>query len=635
MTSYRKDIDGLRAIAVLLVVAFHAGIPFFDSGFVGVDVFFVLSGFLITGILSKEADDRGTVRLGRFYTRRLRRLLPASSITVLVTMLASFLLISALSWRQVAETSAAAALYASNLFFAREANDYFAADAETNPLLHFWSLAVEEQFYIVWPLLILGLSRFGSKVRLGGLAALTVASFVHSVMLTSAATPWAYYSPLSRAWEFSIGGILALALPAGLSKLSAMTREAVAWTGLALVLGSLFVIGPTTPFPGVAALPTVIGTCLAIVAMVDDRGPLGRVLLSWPFQQLGALSYSWYLWHWPFLVVGQLALGSTAPALRITLAAASLLVAAASYYLVEKPVRFAPRLTASHAPNWAMAGITIVALLGASLALDRRAEAVLASPDFADLIVARDDVPNVLGNDCNAPTVAELAERGCGGGNNDASQTVLVLGDSHAEMWTPTLDALSTELDFRYVVHILGGCNVVGATPPISVEACRRVQNQNLEIVDELQPDAVIVSHFATNADDTGRDEWIDGLDAFLTELDARDITVGWIHDAPSFSEDPVACVSRRDEVDCTESAEEATALAVRLRDRETPSLEAFNAVTIDPTTFMCDADVCPLRSNGVFHFRDAHHVAATHARSLAPQFSPFVSALLSSSPSP
>ena len=631
MTNYRKDIDGLRAIAVLLVVAFHAGIPYFDSGFVGVDVFFVLSGFLITGILSKEADDRGTVRLGRFYTRRLRRLLPASSITVLVTMLASFFLVSALSWRQIAETSAAAALYASNLFFAQEANDYFAADAETNPLLHFWSLAVEEQFYIVWPLLILVLSKFGSKARLGGLVVLTAASFAHSVMLTNAATPWAYYSPLSRAWEFSIGGILALALPAGLSKLSKMSRELVAWSGLALVLGSLFIIGPSTPFPGVAALPTVIGTCMTIMAMVDDRGPLGRVLLSWPFQQLGALSYSWYLWHWPFLVVGQLALGSTAPALRIALAAASLVVAAGSYYLVEKPVRFAPKLTASHGPNWAMAGITIVALLGGSLLLDRRAEARLSSPDFADLVVAQDDEPELLGNDCNVPSLDELLER-CSGGSETASQTVLVLGDSHAEMWTPTLEALSAELDFRYVVHILGGCNVVGAQPPISVEACRRVQSQNLDIVDELQPDAVVVSHYATNADDTGRDEWISGLETFLAELDDRGVTVGWIYDAPSFSENPVECVSLRSEDECTESTEEATALAARLREREAPSLEEFGAVTIDPTTFMCDDEVCALRSNGVFTFRDAHHVAATHAAALAPDFRPFMVEVLSGS---
>jgi len=631
MKNYRNDIDGLRAIAVLLVVAFHVGLPFFDTGFVGVDVFFVLSGFLITGILSKEADDRGTVRLGRFYTRRLRRLLPASSITVLITMLASFFLVSALSWRQIAESAAAAALYASNLFFAQEANDYFAADAESNPLLHFWSLAVEEQFYIVWPLLILGLSKFGSRVRLGGLVVLTIASFTHSVVLTNAATPWAYYSPLSRAWEFALGGILALALPAGLSKMSKMNREIVAWSGLALIFGSLVLITSTTPFPGVAAVPTVVGTCMTIAAMVDDEGPLGRILLSWPFQQLGALSYSWYLWHWPFLVIGQLAFGSTSPVLRIGLASASLIVAAASYHLVEKRVRFAPKLTASHGPNWAMAGITIVALLGASFALNQRAEAELASAELADLVVARDDLPALTEVSCDVGSLVALLEL-CSGGSDTASQTVLVLGDSHAEMWTPTLDALSADLDFRYVLHILGGCNVVGTQPPISVEACRRVQDQNLEIIDELQPDAVIVSHYATNVDDAGEDQWVAGLASFLDDLDERDITVGWIHDSPSFSEDPVECVARRSEAECIESVEDATALSIRLREREAPTLEAFDAVTIDPTIFMCDDETCALRSDGVFTFRDAHHVAATHAEALAPEFRSFVADVLAAS---
>lgn len=628
MSTYRKDIDGLRAIAVLLVVAFHVGVPRFSAGFIGVDVFFVLSGFLITGILASEADERGTVRLGRFYTRRLRRLLPASSVTVLATMLASFVLVSALSWRQIAETSAAAALYASNLFFAREANDYFAADADTNPLLHFWSLAVEEQFYIVWPLLILGLSRLGRTARLGGLVVLAAGSFIHSVMLTNAATPWAYYSPLSRAWEFALGGILALALPTGLARWSPSIREAIAWAGLLLIALSLLLIGPTTPFPGVAAVPVVVGTCLTIAAVVNERSPLGRILLSWPFQQLGALSYSWYLWHWPFLVIGQLAIGSTDPALRIGLAAASLVVAAASYHLIEKPVRFSPRLTKAHGPNWAMAGILIVALLASAFVLDRRARSELTTPEFADLVIATDDVPDLLGNDCNVPSLDELLDR-CRGGPPAASRTVLVLGDSHAEMWTPTLDALSTELDFDYVLHILGGCNVVGVQPPISVDACRDVQNQNLAIVDELQPDAVLVSHYATNVNSSGRDAWVEGLEAFLSELERRDVAVGWIHDAPSFAENPVECVSLRSESECTSTVAEATELASRLREREAPTLARFGAITIDPTTFMCDGESCPLRSNGVFHFRDEHHVAATHARALAPEFRDFVATML------
>lgn len=265
-----------------------------------------------------------------------------------------------------------------------------------------------------------------------------------------------------------------------------------------------------------------------------------------------------------------------------------------------------------------------MSLLVGAFALDRQAEAQLSSPGFADLVVARDDVPDLLGNDCNVRSLEELLDR-CSGGPTSAEQTVLVLGDSHAEMWTPTLDELSHELGFEYVLHILGGCNVVGAQPPIAVGDCRRVQAQNLEIVDELEPDAVIVSHFADNVETTDRQEWIGGLETFLSEMEQRSIPVGWIHDSPSFEENPVECVSLRSEAECTESVEEATARSVRLREREAPTLERFDAVTVDPTTFMCDDEVCPLRSNGVFHYRDQHHVAATHARALAPQFRPLV----------
>ncbi len=633
MAEYRKDIDGLRAIAVTIVIAFHMGLPFFDAGFVGVDIFFVLSGFLITGILAKEADERGTIRLARFYTRRLRRLLPASTLTVLATMAASFFLVSALSWETVSRASIAAAFYVSNFYSAQEAGDYFADASESNPLLHFWSLAVEEQFYMAWPLVILGLSKLGSRARLGGLIAITAASLLHSVLLTGAATPWAYYSPLSRAWEFGAGALLALAFPLGMSKRSAFSRELVAWSGFALIGGSLLFIGPLTPFPGVAAIPTVIGTCMVIAATVSATSPLGRVLTSWPFQTIGALSYSWYLWHWPVLVIGKVALGSSTAATRIGLVALSLVFAAASYYLLEKPIRFAPVLVKAHRPNWAMAVALIAVVLGSGLALNRTAETELAKPEFSDLVGARDDVPEHLAFGCNTSDLDYLATT-CSGGESEANRTVLVLGDSHAEMWTPMLQELSEEFDFKFVIHILGGCNVVGVQPTISVETCRQVQAQNLPLIDELEPDAVIVSHFARNVDDSTVAEWNAGLEVFLDELTQRGVPVGWIHDTPNFETDPVECAATRSKIECSLPKEEATALAQRLRDREEPILEAFGTLTIDPTNFMCD-DTCLVSSNGTFHYRDEHHLTASYAASLAPNFEPFMAELLEQEPSP
>lgn len=628
MKTHRRDIDGLRAIAVTLVVAFHTGIPFFEAGFVGVDVFFVLSGFLITGILVREADERGTVRLGRFYTRRLRRLLPASSLTVVVTLVASALLVSALSWKVLSRSAIAAAAYASNLYFGKEAGNYFAESSESNPLLHFWSLAVEEQFYIVWPLIIAGLARFGPRVRTITLIAITVASFVHSVMLANAASQWAYYSPLSRAWEFGAGGLLAIALPAGLAMKSAAAREVLAWGGLIIVGSSLLFIGPQTPFPGVAAIPTVAGTCLIIAAAVTERSPLGFILGSWPFQQLGALSYSWYLWHWPVLVIGTVTLGTTAPAVRLALVGLSLPIAAASFYLLERPVRFAKPLVAAHRPNWVMAGALIVVMVVGAVTLDRAADAQLDDPEFAALIDARDDVPIHLAFGCNLGDVEFLSDT-CSGGSTDSEQTILVLGDSHAEMWTPMLEELSDELGFRYVIHILGGCNVVGAQPQIAVEACRRVQSQNFDVIDQLSPDAVFVSHFAANVEVTNAAQWQAGLDSFLTQAAERDIPVGWVHDAPLIPLDPVECAARRSIEECTPTRAEATALAVELREREAPTLDRPGVITIDPIEFMC-TDTCPLISDGTFHYRDDHHITASYAADLAPEFEAFLTELLS-----
>ncbi|MEL7155629.1 MAG: acyltransferase, partial [Actinomycetota bacterium] len=235
-SAHRVDIDGLRAIAVALVVAFHIRFPGFEGGFIGVDMFFVISGFLITGILAGEYQRHDTVRLGRFWARRIRRLLPASTTTLLVTVIASFLLLSPIAQETTARTALYAAAYIPNVFLAIDSADYFASDISGNPLVHFWSLAVEEQFYLAWPVVMLGLSALAARLRqprvvLVGLALITVVSFAHSVQLTNEASTWAYYSPFSRAWEFAVGGVLAIAAPEAGKRLSRAQATALAGLG--------------------------------------------------------------------------------------------------------------------------------------------------------------------------------------------------------------------------------------------------------------------------------------------------------------------------------------------------------------------------------------------------------------------
>ncbi len=365
----RADITALRAIAVLLVVAFHGRFPFFGNGFIGVDIFFVVSGYLITGLLAGEYSSRGTIRLARFYTRRVRRLLPASALTVLGVLVLSLIALPREQVIEVAQSGLATAGYVVNFFHAITTDDLAASDLDTIPLIHFWSLAVEEQFYLVWPLVILGLSRIGNPrggrpsraVLLAGVCAITAASFVHSVMLVNSGSTWGYYSPLSRAWEFGAGAILAIVAPIGWRRGSDAMRQLLLLGGAALIAGSLLIVDPAQ-FPGLGAVPVVLGTLLVLHAVVDARTPLGFVAGLAPVQWLGHVSYSWYLWHWPILVIGQAWLDDTSAVVRIALIGVSLAVAAASYHLIESPIRHADRLVASLKAN-VMLGLALSALM--------------------------------------------------------------------------------------------------------------------------------------------------------------------------------------------------------------------------------------------------------------------------------
>src|SRR5690349_18401435 len=294
--SFRTDIEGLRGIAVLIVVAYHCRVPGFSGGFVGVDVFFVLSGYLITGLLVAEIQKTSRLNLLQFYARRARRLLPASALALMVTLLIGAVILAPNELSFAGRAGRATALYMSNIFFAINAADYFAPDVETNPMLHTWSLAVEEQFYLVWPLLIiLGLQLWRSKKSLVAvLAALTLASLAISVWFTARGGTFAFYELPARAWEFGIGG-LAVLLPRGALKLPARGWLALAWVGVLAILSSGYFLSGDGRFPGWIALIPVLGTVAAMVAGAEQphRG-VGALLDSAPLQMFGTLSYSWY-----------------------------------------------------------------------------------------------------------------------------------------------------------------------------------------------------------------------------------------------------------------------------------------------------------------------------------------------------
>jgi len=360
----RADLEGLRGVAVIAVLLFHLELPWAAGGFVGVDAFFVLSGFLITGLLIRERERMGRISLPAFYARRVRRILPAALVTIGVTVGAAALVLAPLDVPAVTLDGASSALSIGNIRFAIAATDYF-GPATPSPFRHFWSLGVEEQFYLVWPaLMILALARGGSRRRAAlVIAGVVAASLAASIWLTDVDQPWAFYSFPTRAWQLGLGGLLAVA--AGwLAQRPPRLLGPIALAGLVGLVGAVVLIDGSMPYPGTLALLPAVATA-AVVIGGDRPGPAHRLLGLGLLRWFGRISYSLYLWHWPLLVLPVLALGrELAIGERVTLAVISIAVAAASWRWIEEPFRRGWSPTVSRRRT-VLAGVGAMALTAA------------------------------------------------------------------------------------------------------------------------------------------------------------------------------------------------------------------------------------------------------------------------------
>jgi peptidoglycan/LPS O-acetylase OafA/YrhL len=363
LTAYRPDIDGLRAICIVSVVMFHAGFRDWAGGFVGVDIFFVISGYLITSLIARQIA-HGQFSLMGFYERRIRRLLTATIPVVLFTTLFALAFYASKDFTTYCKSLIAFIAYSSNWFFLGEAG-YFAAPAETSPLLHTWSLAVEEQFYLVFPALLLVLSRFPRRAVWAVLAALTALSLAYAQLeIARGFLDRAFFGSFSRFWELLAGALLALS-PTLIDRAAAFA-PAMRAAGLAMIGASVFLYRPETPFPGVAALLPVGGALLLIAASPKRGDPIGKLLTWGPIVYLGQISYSLYLWHWPVLGATRLLvfdLNDAYIALAITLSVA---LAALSYHFVEQPVRTRRRLARGRDMAALLASTSLIGLAAGS-----------------------------------------------------------------------------------------------------------------------------------------------------------------------------------------------------------------------------------------------------------------------------
>ncbi|WP_396836933.1 acyltransferase family protein [Mycobacterium sp. ITM-2016-00317] len=358
----------MRAIAVVLVILFHAYHQPFTGGFVGVDIFFVISGFLITSLLVRESEREGRVSISRFYARRVRRILPASTVVVLVTVLATYHWLGFINGNNVAEDAKWTAIFAANVHFAVLGTDYFGAQLPPSPLQHMWSLGVEEQFYFVWPALFLILVFIARGARhrralAGALSVIIVASLSWSILQTAINETWAYFSPLTRAWELALGALVAVLAPS-------IARLKYAWLPTVLSVGGLcaitvaaFLLTPDTRYPGSAViLPVAGGAALVAAGCIAKPTWIGRVLSVRPMQWIGARSYSMYLWHWPLLIIPARYLNKDLDLLQTTgLVALAVLASALTFRLVEDPIRRSRFLSARTGLSLAM-GASLVAI---------------------------------------------------------------------------------------------------------------------------------------------------------------------------------------------------------------------------------------------------------------------------------
>jgi peptidoglycan/LPS O-acetylase OafA/YrhL len=614
--AYRSDIDGLRAIAILIVVAFHAFPEVFPGGFIGVDVFFVISGFLITSILQQEIQ-AGRWSLASFYARRILRIFPALVLVLLACLIAGWHTLLAQEYMQLGKHLGLGAAFLSNIGLWWEAG-YFDKASEAKPLLHLWSLAIEEQFYIVWPLLLWLILRSRSSAA-RSVAALAVISLSLSIWWVWSDRTQAFYSPASRAWELLVGSWLALQ-PQRLQSMWTVVRG----MAIAVLLGATLLLNAGAPFPGVLALLPVLAAVLLIgVPATSDW--TGRFLGHPWMVALGKVSYPWYLWHWPLLSFAYIIeSGQASMGLRLGLVFASLLLAILTYRLWELPLRRLPRRLVI---SLLVAAMVILALLGKNIydrhGLERIRHKNLiqldqtSSKDFLDF----EKQGLITEAKCDKPF--KFPEREvCLRAQLDKPVSAVVLGDSHAvhAFWglAKAFDAQGLNL----AVRGKGACvPVMAAKPGTGVSECERHMEATLrDIAVDVEVRAVALvfrgRYLTAQSSPQERQDFESKLDATLASLQSAGKQVYYFLPVVEPGFDPRLCMGalplgRKPPYSCVidKTVDDAKSEAVRTSAARV--LVRWPQVrVVDPNTMLCKEGKCPILQDGHSIFKDENHLS-------------------------
>jgi len=662
---FRPDVEGLRALAVLLVVLYHADLPHLTGGYVGVDVFFVISGFVITGLLLRERQGTARTSILDFYARRVRRILPAATLVIVITVGATFVVLGVVSGDTTANDGRWAAAFLANFHFESIGTNYLTARLPPSPLQNYWSLSIEEQFYVVYPTLFLVVAslrgRFSLRARLAVLLSLiTVASYALSIVQTSSHPAAAYFSPFTRAWELALGGLIAVST-LWLRRVPVAVAAVLSWVGVLAVMYSACAFNEQTPYPGSLVAVPVIGAALIIVGgATAPRWGAEWILGKQPVQWLGRRSYSLYLWHWPILILAaerleesQLTFRRNTPYLIVALFASM-----ASYRFVEHPLRHVK----APSNRTVAVGLTLVlATIGLLTAIvwveaggsgDQRVvpaanqSAVLHAVANAPRIstIPRNLVPSLAATQqdfaginnhphfsCALATHGNTIEsRICTLGDSSGKHLLVLYGDSHALMWLPAFNQIAVEAHWRLVVLTSYFCpaelvtvsNPQGSgTPGTPNVLCDRFHSWAVSHINAMRPDLVVIAQSdlyevpGANGSLSGfftKHEWGRGLAELYRAIRLAPTRKVFLGGIPMLPVDPPTCLSSHPAAVQACSAP-ATLTASGFPATERAVVAQAGGRFIDPTPWFCSTVCTPIVDHyGVY--RDQVHITGTYA---------------------
>ncbi|MEL4319028.1 acyltransferase family protein [Leifsonia sp. YIM 134122] len=671
-TILRPEIQALRALAVASVLLYHLWPLRLPGGYIGVDIFFVISGFLITSHLLAEVARTGSVGVGAFWARRAKRLLPASLLVLSTVAVATVILVPRSLWNQFLGEVAASTLYVENWALAANSVDYLASSNLPSPVQHFWTLSAEEQFYILLPLVIIGavaLARWrrweARRTLLVAVAACVAASFVYSLWATSAISSIAYFSTFTRAWEFGAGALLAFTSV----QLGRRIGSTAAIIALASIVAASFLFSGSTAFPGWAAMLPVLATVAVIAAGSGTfMGTLGRFA---PVAFLGRVSYGAYLWHWPLLVLLPFATGHALTTIeKVALLIAALVLAWGSTRFIEDPVRFSPRLLGRRRPRSVaiVLGVAMVVVLALSAvpriknAIDVENYDVAASATGSECFGARSmdpardcsgvpaptrltpDPANVAADDSNRPECwARLGDAQLHvctlGPERGYDRHLFAVGDSHNNTLIAAYAEIAKSHNWRIDVAGKSGCYWTTreqATKDFDIEPCRTWRAAVSQRINETADlDGVITTHSATTnapvlADgESIEDATVEGLTEAWAPVSARGLPIIAIRDNPRATREGNLCVEQESASGATGCVTDRASALAAFDGNAEAAARTPGASVVDMTDFYCTATECPMAIGGVIVYLDPEHITATYARTLAPYLGERIAAAL------